>query len=161
MYLHDPLTERIIGCAIAVHKAVGPGLIEATYEEALGIELSEERLRFARQLRVPVTYRSKLIGEYRPDLVVEEIVVVEIKSVERLIGLHQAQLLAYMRVLRLPVGLLLNFNGERLRSGVRRLAIEASVPSLPRCVEICNLFTGDPLRRHGRAIDCGSAQVDG
>jgi GxxExxY protein len=123
MYVHDPLTERIIGCAIAVHKALGPGLIEATYEEALCIELNEERLCFERQLRVPVTYRGKLIGEYRPDLVVEEIVVVEIKSVERLIGLHQAQLLAYMRVLRLPVGLLLNFNGETLRSGVRRLAI--------------------------------------
>ena len=80
-------------------------------------------LTFTRQLRVPIEYRGHLIGEYRPDLVVEGGVVVEIKSVERLIGLHQAQLLAYMRVLKLPVGLLLNFNGETLRSGVRRLAI--------------------------------------
>ena len=123
MYSHDPLTERIIGCAIAVHRALGPGLVEATYEEALCIEFAERGLKFSRQVGVPITYRGHLVGEYRPDLVVEEKVVVEIKSVERLIGLHQAQLLAYMRILRLPVGLLLNFNGETLRSGVRRLAI--------------------------------------
>lgn len=123
MYVHDALTERIIGCAITVHKALGPGLVEATYEEALCLELDEQHLRFTRQVGVPVTYRGKLIGEYRPDLVVEGTVVVEIKSVERLIGLHQAQLLSYMRVLNLSVGLLLNFNGETLRSGVKRLAI--------------------------------------
>ena len=123
MYVHDSLTEKIIGCAIAVHRVLGPGLVEATYEEALCIELGEERVRFSRQIGVPINYRGRLIGEYRPDLVVEDCVVVEIKSVERLIGLHQAQLLAYMRILRLPVGLLLNFNGETLRSGVRRLAI--------------------------------------
>ena len=123
MHVHDPLTERIIGCAIAVHRALGPGLLEATYEEALCIELGDAKLRFSRQVRVPITYRGKPIGEYRPDLIVDETVVVEVKSVERLIGLHQAQLLAYMRLLRLPVGLLLNFNGETLRSGVRRLAI--------------------------------------
>ena len=123
MYLHDPLTERIIGCAIAVHRVLGPGLLEATYEEALCIELSEEKLNYARQRGVPILYRGNLIGEYRPDLVVEDSVVVEIKSVERLIGLHQAQLLAYMRILGLPVGLLLNFNGETLRSGVKRVAL--------------------------------------
>ena len=123
MYSHDPLTERIIGCAIAVHRVLGPGLVEATYEEALCIELAEEGLEFSRQLGIPITYRGRLIGEYRPDLVVEEAVVVEVKSVERLIGLHQAQLLAYMRILKLPVGLLLKFNGETVRSGDRRLAI--------------------------------------
>ena len=117
------MTERIIGCAIAVHGILGPGLVEATYEEALCIELNAEGLKFSRQIRVPIEYRGQLIGEYRPDLVVEAGVVVEIKSVDRLIGLHQAQLLAYMRILKLPVGLLLNFNGETLRSGVRRLAI--------------------------------------
>lgn len=123
MHSHDPLTERIIGCAIAVHRALGPGLVEATYEEALCIELACEGLQLSRQGGIPISYRGRLIGEYRPDLVVEQTVVVEIKSVERLIGLHQAQLLAYMRILKLSVGLLLNFNGETLRSGVRRLAI--------------------------------------
>ena len=123
MYLHDPLTERIIGCAITVHRALGPGLVETTYEEALCIEFDLTGLIYTRQAGVPVIYRGRLIGEYRPDLVVGGQVVVEIKSVERLIGLHQAQLLAYMRILQLPVGLILNFNGETLRSGVRRLAI--------------------------------------
>jgi len=123
MYMHDALTERIIGCAIAVHKALGPGLMEATYEEALCLELNDEGLPFTRQVGVPVFYKGRVIGEYRPDLVVEGRVVVEIKSVERLVGVHQAQVLAYMRVLQVPVGLLLNFNGEVLRTGVKRLVI--------------------------------------
>jgi len=123
MYEHDPLTQRLIGCGIQVHRVVGPGLLEATYEEAFCIELRENGLSFVRQVSVPVFYRGHQIGAYRPDLVVENRVVVEIKSVERLIGVHQAQLLAYMRVLRVPVGLLLNFNSEVLRTGIRRLVI--------------------------------------
>ena len=123
MYIHDPLTQRIIGCAISVHKALGPGLMEATYEEAFCLELTDESLTFTRQVGVPVFYKGRIIGEYRPDLVVEGRVVVEIKSVERLIGVHQAQVLAYMRVLNVPVGLLLNFNSEVLRTGIKRLAI--------------------------------------
>jgi GxxExxY protein len=123
MYTHDPLTKEIIHCAIEVHRTIGPGLLEATYEEALCIELTAARLEHERQLRIPVMYKGDQIGEYRPDLVVKGQVLVEIKSVERLIGLHQAQLLAYMRVLRVPVGLLLNFNSEVLRTGIRRLAL--------------------------------------
>ena len=123
MYAHDDLTERIIGCAIEVHRALGPGLLEATYEEGLCLELAASGLPFDRQLRLPVSYKGHVIGEYRPDLVVANRVVVEIKSVERLIGLHRAQVLAYMRVLKLPVGLLLNFNAEVLRSGITRLAL--------------------------------------
>ena len=122
-YVHDELTERIIGCGIELHRALGPGLLEATYEEGLCIELGEAGLPFQRQLRLPVTYKGRTIGEYRPDLVVAGRVVVEIKSVERLIGLHRAQVLAYMRVLRLPVGLLMNFNSEVLRTGITRLAL--------------------------------------
>jgi GxxExxY protein len=120
---HDPFTYHIIGLAIEVHRALGPGLVEATYEEAFCIELEEAGLPFARQVRVPVSYRGRPVGEYRPDLVIDCRLVVEVKSVERLIGLHQAQLLAYMRVLKLPSGLLLNFNGEVLRTGVKRLVL--------------------------------------
>ena len=123
MFIHDALTERIIACAIAVHRALGPGLMETTYEEALCLELTDEGVLFTRQIGVPVVYKGRVIGEYRPDLVVEGRVVVEIKSVERLIGVHQAQVLAYMRVLQVPVGLLVNFNGEVLRTGVKRLVI--------------------------------------
>ena len=123
MFQHDPLTQRIIGCAIEVHRELGPGLLEATYEEALCIELADTGVSFVRQSGIPVFYKGRLIGEHRPDLVVEGRVVVEVKSVERLIGVHQAQLLVYMRLLGLPVGLLLNFNSEVLRTGIRRLAI--------------------------------------
>jgi GxxExxY protein len=122
-YELDPLTQRIIGCAIEVHRQLGPGLMEATYEEALCIELRDQEISFIRQAGVPVFYKEHLIGEHRPDLVVQDRVVVEVKSVERLIGVHQAQLLAYMRLLKKPVGLLLNFNSEVLRTGIRRLVI--------------------------------------
>jgi GxxExxY protein len=120
---HDPRTHRIIGCAMEVHRQLGPGLLEATYEEAMCIELTDQGISFVRQPGIPVFYKGHLIGEHRPDLVVQDEVVVEVKSVERLIGVHQAQLLAYMRLLKKPVGLLLNFNGEVLRTGIRRLVI--------------------------------------
>jgi len=123
MYVHDELTEQIIGCGIEVHRAVGPGLLEATYEEALCMELVAQGLSFDRQLRLPVTYKGRPIGEYRLDLVVDGRVLVEVKSVERLIGLHRAQALAYMRVLKLRVGRLMNFNCEVLREGIKRLAL--------------------------------------
>ena len=123
MYTHDPLTERIIGCGLTVHRVLGPGLVEPTYEAAFCMELADAGLSFTRQLHVPIYYKGKIVGEYRPDLIVEDTVVVEIKSVERLIGLHQAQLLAYMRILRKPTGLRMNFNGEVLRTGIKRLVI--------------------------------------
>ena len=123
MYEHDPLTQEIIGCGIEVHRQLGPGLLEATYEEALCIELSDASLIYVRQVPVPVFYKGRLIGEHRPDLVVCDKVIVEIKSVERLHAVHEAQILAYMRVLRLSVGLLMNFNSAVLRTSVRRFAI--------------------------------------
>jgi GxxExxY protein len=120
---HDPLTHQIIGCAIEVHRHLGPGLLEATYEEALCLELDEARLLYTRQVRVPVIYKGHLIGEHRPDLVVADHVLVEVKSVETLHPVHHAQTLAYMRVLGLHVGLLMNFNSAVLRTSVRRFAI--------------------------------------
>jgi len=123
MYEHDPLTHKIIGCGIEVHRQLGPGLPEGTYEEAMCIELADGNMAYTRQIRVPVFYKGHIIGEYRPDLVVCEKVLVEIKSVERLHAIHEAQTLAYMRVLRVAVGLLMNFNSAVLRTGVKRFAI--------------------------------------
>ena len=120
---HDELTQRIIGAAIEVHRHLGPGLLERTYERALCVELTSAALAYTRQHRVPVSYKGMVVGNYCADLVIENTVVVEIKSVEKLAGVHQAQLLAYMRVLKLPTGLLINFYGEVLRTGVRRLSI--------------------------------------
>ena len=129
MYEHDPLTERIIGCGMEVHRCLGPGLLESTYERALAIELESVGLTSVRQVRVPVLFKGNVVGEYRSDLIVANQVVVEIKSVEKFIGLHRAQLLAYMRILKITRGLLLNFNGEVLRTGIRRLTLEPMAES--------------------------------
>src|SRR5689334_1954604 len=94
----DQLTERIIGRAIAVHTALGPGLLESIYEAALCMELADSGLSFQRQVLLPVTYKEQRIGEYRLDLIVEDAVVVEIKSVERVDAVFYAQLLTYLRV---------------------------------------------------------------
>ena len=119
------LTKRIIGCALEVHRRLGPGLLENAYESALCIEFEVERLTFTRQVGVPLYYRGHLIAEPRPDLIVENQVVVEVKSVERLAPIHWAQVLTYLRVTGLRVGLLLNFNSPTLRAGTRRIVFNA------------------------------------
>jgi GxxExxY protein len=116
----DPLTERIIGCAIEVHRTLGPGLLESAYVGALSVELGEARLRVARQVAVPLTYKGREIGEYRLDLLVEDTVVVEVKAVERFDPVHEAQLLTYLRLTGKRVGLLINFNQRLLREGIKR-----------------------------------------
>ncbi len=124
MLIHDTsLTERIIGCAMSVHKILGPGLLKSSYEAALCIELEDARLSFTRQIGIPVCYKGRLIGEHRPDLVVSNTVVVEIKSVELLAPIHTAQLVAYLRLTNLKVGLLLNFNSVVLRQGIRQIVL--------------------------------------
>jgi len=119
----DPLTERILGCAIEVHRILGPGLLESAYVEALSVELAEARLRFVRQMPVPLTYKGRYLGEYRLDLLVEEAVVVEVKAVERFDPVHEAQLLTYLRLTSRRVGLLINFNRRLLRDGIKRLVL--------------------------------------
>lgn len=123
MYERDSLTEQIIGCAIEVHRCLGPGLAEASYEEALCRELREHGIGYRRQVGVPLIYKGTLVGEHRPDLIVSDRVVVELKSVERIAPAHEAQVLMYMRVLSLPVGLLINFNSAVLKTGLKRFAL--------------------------------------
>ena len=119
----DPLTEKIIGCSIEVHRTLGPGLLESTYESALGVEFQLAGLSFERQLIVPVTYKNQPIGDYRLDLVVEKLVVVEIKSVDRFDPLFEAQLLTYLKITGLKRGLLLNFNSRLLKDGIKRMVL--------------------------------------
>ena len=119
----NSITERVIGAAIEVHRALGPGLLEALYENALCIELERRDLAFERQRLVPVEYKGVAAGEYRVDLIVEGIVVVELKSVAALDSVHQAQLLTYMRLAGCPIGLLINFNVARLVDGIKRMRI--------------------------------------
>lgn len=116
----NELTEAIIGCAIRVHRALGPGLQERTYESAMAIELRDSGLSFERQVCVPVTYKGELVGDYRLDLTVEDAVIVEIKSVERGERLFEAQVLSYLKASGKHVGLLINFNSHLLTQGVRR-----------------------------------------
>jgi GxxExxY protein len=117
------LTERIIGCAIEVHRQLGPGLLEGTYEAALCIELQLTGLNFVRQPVFPVIYKGQAIGEYRLDLIVEDTVIVEIKSVERFDPIFEAQVLTYLRVTGKGIGLLMNFNSRLLRDGIKRYVL--------------------------------------
>jgi GxxExxY protein len=119
----SPLTETIIGCAIEVHRQLGPGLLEQTYEAALCIELQNAGLKFVRQPLFPVIYKGQTIGEYRLDLIVEDSVVVEVKSVERFDPIFESQVLTYLRVTSRKVGLLMNFNSRLLRDGIKRYVL--------------------------------------
>ena len=108
------LTRRIIGSAIEVHRHLGPGLLESSYQECLTRELALRRLSFRTQQSAPVIYKGvRLEASYRLDLIVESVVVVEVKSVTSLNAVHQAQILTYMRIADCPVGLLINFNVPR------------------------------------------------
>jgi GxxExxY protein len=116
------LTQRIIGAAIEVHRHLGPGLLESIYQECLARELASRQLSFALQQSAPVVYNGvSLPATYRIDVVVESVVIVEIKSVEALSAVHVAQTLTYMRLAACPVGLLINFNVQTLSHGIKRL----------------------------------------
>ena len=119
------ITDRIIGCAIEVHKHLGPGLLESVYESALCVEFNVRLLPFRRQIGIPLYYKGELISEHRPDLIVANQVIVEIKSVDRLAPIHVAQMLTYLRVASLRVGLILNFNDLTMTQGTRRVVLNA------------------------------------
>lgn len=120
----DELSNVIIGCAIEVHKTLGPGMLESSYEECLEYELKKKGIDVKRQVPVPVVYKDiKLNCGYRLDLLVEEKVIIEIKSVDKLIPIHQSQLLTYMRFSNVKLGLLINFNVRFLKDGLNRLIL--------------------------------------
>lgn len=117
----DHLTEAIIGAAIEVHRELGPGLLESAYARCLGHELQHREINFVRERPLPVVYKGlPLDCGYRVDLLVEASIVVEVKSVEKLAPIHDAQLLTYLRLGGWPVGLILNFNVPVLKQGIRR-----------------------------------------
>ena len=121
--LHARLTEQILDCAIEVHRHLGPGLLESIYESALCFELTVAGLAFKRQIGVPLYYKGTLLSEHRPDLVVADAVIVEVKAVDRFNQIHTAQVLTYLRVTGLRVGLILNFNSAVLKHGIRRVIL--------------------------------------
>jgi GxxExxY protein len=120
----DPLTERVIGLAIDVHRSLGPGLLESAYEECLCFELAQHRIDHRRQVPLPVVYKSvKLECGYRLDFVVQNQLVLELKTVERLLPVHGAQLLTYLKLGGFKKGLLLNFHAAVLKDGIKRMVL--------------------------------------
>ena len=118
----NEISKAIIGCAIEVHKLLGPGLLESAYEECLYYELRQAGLKVEKQKPLPVIYKEvRLEAGYRIDLLVESKVVIEIKSVEVLNDVHTAQVLTYLKLSECKLGLLINFNSARLASGIKRL----------------------------------------
>jgi GxxExxY protein len=120
----NDLSRRIIGCAIEVHRHLGPGLLESAYEDCLCHELSLDSIGFERQVVLPISYKGLSVpGAYRMDLLVEGQVIVEIKAADRLMQAHETQLLTYLRLSSMRVGLLLNFNHAVLKEGFKRLTL--------------------------------------
>ncbi|MFM9959266.1 MAG: GxxExxY protein [Phycisphaerales bacterium] len=127
MLEHEELTRRVLGAAVEVHRHLGPGLLESAYEMCLFDELQRAELAVGRQVALPVEYKGRVIDcGYRMDMVVEGLVLVEIKAVDELHPVHEAQLLSYLRLAKLPVGLLINFHAKVLMDGVKRRAFTRS-----------------------------------
>jgi len=121
----DQITRRIIGAAIEVHKAVGPGLLESAYQACLAFEIRQRGLKADEQVPLPVLYKDvKLDCGYRLDLLVEDSVIVEVKAVDQLCPIHDAQLLSYLRIAHKSVGLLVNFHSRVLKDGLKRIVNE-------------------------------------
>ena len=123
--LINELTHKVIGCAIAVHRVLGPGLLESAYQRCLELEFKYQGLKFEAQKSLSLTYREELIPEvYRLDFVVEQLVIVEVKSVQRWESVFEAQLLTYLKLTSLHLGLLINFNVPILKDGIKRVVLE-------------------------------------
>ena len=124
MLVHGVLTQRVIGLAIEVHRTLGPGLLESAYEECVCLELQRAGIAYARQVPLPLIYKSiRLDCTYQMDVVVEQSLILEIKAVENLRPLHDAQLLTYLRLSGCQVGLIVNFHTVVLKDGIRRLVL--------------------------------------
>jgi GxxExxY protein len=121
--IHEELTDRILACAIEVHRRLGPGLLESNYMAATAIEFAHAGLGFVREPTLSVRYRDVVIGYHRPDFIVGNLVVVELKSVDRYDPVFAAQVLTYLKIANLRVGLLLNFNRATMSEGIKRFLL--------------------------------------
>ena len=120
----DKLSEKVIGCAIEVHRHLGPGLLESTYEQCLARELSINQISFELQCPLPVLYKGiHLDCGYRVDLLIEKQLIIELKAVAELLPVHNAQILTYMKLSNISIGLLINFNEELLKNGINRFVL--------------------------------------
>jgi len=120
----DPVTEKVIGLAIEVHRHLGPGLLESAYEECLCYEFTQASIPFSRQVALPVIYKNvNLDCGYRMDIVVDELIILELKTVEKILPIHHAQLMTYLKLGNMKTGLLMNFNNAVLKDGIKRVVL--------------------------------------
>ena len=119
----NEITEKIIGCAIEVHRNLGPGLLESIYENALCFELNQINVKYEKQLKIPIVYKGLSLGEYRLDILVENEIIVEIKAVDRYDRVFEAQMLTYLKVTGKKLGLLIIFNVPVLKNGIKRIIL--------------------------------------
>ncbi len=120
----DPLTQKIIGCAIEVHRALGPGLLESTYQQCLAHELTIQNIPFRMEWPIPVNYKDiQLDCGYRVDLLINDNLILELKALSKILDIHRAQILTYMKLAKVETGLLINFNVRRLVDGIQRFKI--------------------------------------
>jgi GxxExxY protein len=122
-------SREVIGAAIEVHRALGPGFLESIYEESLCMELYDRGIPFVRQREVIIRYKGRDVGIGRADLIIDDALIVELKAVDVLAPIHKAQLLSYLRSTGYPLGLLINFNVTTLRDGIRRVVLSSILPS--------------------------------
>ncbi len=128
----NAITEQVIGAAIEVHKALGPGYLESTYQKALSVELRLRQIKHACESPISLTYKNHAVGEGRLDLLVADRVVVELKAVDRLAPIHHAQVISYLKATGHPIGLLINFNTEVLKDGLKRIILSSASSAPPR-----------------------------
>ena len=119
----DVVANKVIGAALEVHRHLGPGFLESVYEEALAAELKLQNIGLERQKPIGIFYKDILIGEHRVDLLIENMLMVELKAVEKFLPIHKAQLISYLKAASLPLGLLINFNEKWLKDGVQRIVL--------------------------------------
>jgi GxxExxY protein len=120
----DPLTGKIVNCAFYVHQQLGPGLLESAYEECLAFMFLKEKLAYSRQVTMPIEFDgNKIDNAYRLDFVVENSVILELKAVEKILPVHEAQMLTYLKLSKIKTGLILNFNSRLMKEGIKRYVI--------------------------------------
>jgi GxxExxY protein len=120
----DPLSNRVIGCALEVHRALGPGLLESAYRQCLAYELSRAGIEFQMEVPLPVRYKEVLLDcGYRIDVLIGTELLLELKAIETVLPIHQAQIISYLRLAQVPVGLLINFHVLKLAHGIKRFVL--------------------------------------
>jgi GxxExxY protein len=118
------LTEQVIGSAIEVHKTLGPGLLESVYQRCLAYELNQRNINFATEVTIPIHYKDQKIDcAFRADIIVENKIILELKAIEKILPIHEAQLITYLKLTKMRLGLILNFNTKLLKDGIKRMIL--------------------------------------